>query len=160
VVTVFVGMSVVALMAEPVRPGLAVVGDQSSGFGTPLGGRDVESPVLGVVQSLTHGFGGHLLSYAVGIIAVLVLSQAANAGMVGIARTAYTLATHRQIPRGVARLHERYATPWIVILAFTVVAAILVIEVDFEFLAGLFAYGALIAFAIAHLSVCRMRFTD
>ena len=39
-------------------------------------------------------------SYAVAIVATLVLSQAANAGMVGIARTAYTLATHRQIPRG------------------------------------------------------------
>ena len=160
VVTVFVGMSVVALMAEPVRPGIAVVGDQSSGFGTPLGGRDVESPVLGVVQSLTHGFGGHLLSYAVGIIAVLVLSQAANAGMVGITRTAYTLATHRQIPRGVARLHPRYGTPWIVLSVFTVLAFLLLIPQDIELLAGMFAYGALIAFALAHLSVCVLRFKE
>jgi APA family basic amino acid/polyamine antiporter len=47
-----------------------------------------------------------------------------------------------------------------VIVAFTVLAIALVAPLDFEFLAGLFAYGALIAFAIAHLSVVRMRFTE
>ena len=114
VTVVFVGMSVVALMALPVGKGIPVAGDQASGYGTELGGHYVESPVLGVVQALTSGFAGDLLQYAVAIIAMLVLSQAANAGMVGIARTTYTLATHRQLPRGVARLHPRYGTPWMV----------------------------------------------
>jgi APA family basic amino acid/polyamine antiporter len=160
VLTLFVGMSVVALMALPVQEGVPVAADTGSSFGTDLGGRWIESPVLGVVEAISSGVAGELLSWVVAIVATLVLAQAANAGMVGIARTAYTLATHRQIPRGVARLHERHGTPWIVILAFTVLAAALVVPLDFEFLAGLFAYGALIAFAIAHLSVCRMRFTE
>jgi basic amino acid/polyamine antiporter, APA family len=160
VAVVFVGMSIVALMALPVRPGVPVVGGQSSGYGTPLGGTYVESPVLGVVMALTSGFAGHLLTYAVAIIATMVLSQAANAGMVGITRTAYTLATHRQIPRGVARLHPRYGTPWIVLVAFTALAAALLIPRDIELLAGMFAYGALIAFALAHLSVCVLRFKE
>jgi APA family basic amino acid/polyamine antiporter len=117
--------------------------------------------VLGVAHSISSGgFTGHLLQYAVAIVAMLVLSQAANAGMVGIARTAYTLATHRQIPRGVARLHPRYATPWIVIVVFTCLVALLLIPQDIELLAGMFAYGALIAFAIAHLSVCALRFKE
>jgi basic amino acid/polyamine antiporter, APA family len=157
---VFVGMSVVALMALPVSHGIPVAGDQGSGYGTQLGGKYVESPVLGVVQALTSGFAGHLLQYAVAIIAVLVLSQAANAGMVGIARTAYTLATHRQIPRGVARLHPKYGTPWIVLVIFTGLAFLLLIPQDIELLAGMFAYGALIAFALAHLSVCWLRFKE
>jgi APA family basic amino acid/polyamine antiporter len=160
VATVFVGMSIVALMALPVKPGINVVGGQSSGFGTDLGGKYAESPVLGVVQALTSGFAGHLLSYAVAVIATLVLSQAANAGMVGITRTTYTLATHRQIPRGVARLHPRYGTPWIVLTIFTVLAAVLLLPQDIELLAGMFAYGALIAFALAHLSVCMLRFKE
>ena len=160
VVFVFVGMSVVALMALPVKPGVDVVGSQASGYGTELGGRYAEAPVLGVVDALTSGFAGHLLQYAVAIIATLVLSQAANAGMVGIARTTYTLATHRQLPRGVARLHPRYGTPWIVLVIFTVLAAALLIPQDIEFLASMFAYGALIAFALAHLSVCRLRFRE
>ena len=157
---VFVGMSVVALMALPVGKGIPVAGDQASGYGTELGGRYVESPVLGVVQSLTSGFAGHLLQYAVAIVAVLVLSQAANAGMVGIARTTYTLATHRQLPRGVARLHPTYGTPWIVLVIFTLLAFLLLLPADIELLAGMFAYGALIAFALAHLSVCALRFKE
>ncbi len=157
---VFVGMSVVALMALPVQKGIPVAGDQASGYGTELGGRYVESPVLGVVQNLTSGFTGHLLEYAVAIVATMVLAQAANAGMVGIARTTYTLATHRQIPRGVARLHPKYATPWIVLSIFTALAFLLLLPQDIELLAGMFAYGALIAFALAHLSVCRLRFKE
>jgi APA family basic amino acid/polyamine antiporter len=80
--------------------------------------------------------------------------------MVGITRTAYMLATHRQIPRGLAQLHERYTTPWVVIAIFTVLAFLLVLPLDIEFLAGTFAYGALIAFTLAHLSVCVLRFKE
>jgi basic amino acid/polyamine antiporter, APA family len=158
---IFVGMSVAALMALPVQEGIPVsVDHQSSGFGTALGGEWVEAPVLGVVEALTGGFAGELMAYAVAAIAVLVLSQAANAGMVGIARTTYTLATHRQIPRGIARLHPRYGTPWIVLLIFTFLAALLLLPLDISLLAGMFAYGALIAFALAHLSVCVLRFKE
>jgi basic amino acid/polyamine antiporter, APA family len=148
-------------MALPVAPGVPMsVDNQTVGYGTDLGGRYIEAPVLGVVEALTGGVGGELLSYAVALVAMLVLSQAANAGMVGIARTAYTLATHRQIPRGVARLHPRYGTPWILISIFSVLAFALVVPLDIELLAGMFAFGALIAFSIAHLSVCVLRFKE
>jgi APA family basic amino acid/polyamine antiporter len=160
VLVMFIGMSTIALMAQPVHEGIAVVGDQHTGFGTNLGGRYVEAPVLGVVKGLTSSWVGNVLGYAVAAIATLVLIEAANAGMVGITRTSYTLATHRQIPRGIAKLHPRHTTPWIVIVIFSVLAFILVLPVDIELLAGMFAYGALIAFALAHLSVCALRFKD
>jgi APA family basic amino acid/polyamine antiporter len=161
VLLVFVGMSVVALMALPVSLGVPMsVDNQTAGYGTALGGRYIEAPVLGVVEALTGGFAGELLSYAVALVAMLVLSQAANAGMVGIARTAYTLATHRQFPRGVARLHPRYGTPWILISIFAVLSFALVIPLDIELLAGMFAYGALIAFSLAHMSVVVLRFKE
>jgi basic amino acid/polyamine antiporter, APA family len=161
VLLVFVGMSAIALMALPVEPGVSMVVDnQTQGYGTPLGGQWIEAPVLGVVDALTGGTVGSLLGYLVAIVATLVLSQAANAGMVGIARTTYTLATHRQIPRGIARLHPQYGTPWIVLVIFTVLAGILLLPLDIEVLAGMFAYGALIAFSIAHLSVCVLRFKE
>jgi APA family basic amino acid/polyamine antiporter len=161
VLLVFVGMSAIALMALPVQQGVPMsVDSHTAGYGTELGGRWIEAPVLGVVEALTGGVAGDLLGYAVAIVATLVLSQAANAGMVGIARTAYTLAVHRQIPRGIARLHPRYGTPWIVLVIFTVLAGLLLLPLDIELLAGMFAYGALIAFALAHLSVCVLRFKE
>jgi APA family basic amino acid/polyamine antiporter len=160
VLIVFVGMSTIAVMALPVEPGVHVVGDQNTGFGTELGGKYVEAPVLGVVQSLTSSWVGDVLGYAVAIVATLVLMTAANAGMIGITRTSYMLATHRQIPRALARLHPRYTTPWIVIAIFGLMAILLLLPNDIELLAGMFAYGALIAFSIAHLSVIAMRFSD
>jgi basic amino acid/polyamine antiporter, APA family len=160
VLVMFVGMSTIALMAQPVQEGVDVVGNQNTGFGTDLGGRFVEAPVLGVVHGLTSSAVGEVLGYIVAVVATLVLIEAANAGMVGITRTSYTLATHRQIPRGIAKLHARHTTPWIVIVIFTVLAFVLVLPVDIELLAGMFAYGALIAFALAHLSVCALRFKD
>jgi APA family basic amino acid/polyamine antiporter len=161
VLFLFVGMSAVGLMALPVERGIPVVGDQASNaFGTELGGKHVEAPVLGIVESLTSGPFGEIFAYAVAVIATLVLVQAANNGMVGITRTAYTLATHRQIPRVLARLHPRHTTPYVVVAACTVFAFLLLLPNDIELLAGMFAYGALIAFALAHLSVCVLRFKD
>ncbi len=157
---VFVGVSTVALMALPVEPGIPVIGGQDSGFGTELGGKYVEAPVLGVVQSFTNTWVSDVLARVVGIIATLVLVQSANAGMVGITRTSYTLATHRQLPRGLARLHPRHTTPWIVISIACVLVFLLLLPVDIELLASMFAYGALIAFGLAHLSVIALRIRD
>jgi APA family basic amino acid/polyamine antiporter len=154
---VFVGVSTVALMTLPVEPGIPVVGSQDSGYGTELGGQYVEAPVLGIVQSFTSTWVSDVMARIVGIVATLVLIQSANAGMVGITRTSYTLATHRQIPRGLARLHPRYTTPWIVIAIACVLVFLLLLPADIELLAGMFAYGALIAFLLAHLSVIAMR---
>jgi basic amino acid/polyamine antiporter, APA family len=144
----------------PVKSGIPVIGGQDSGFGTELGGKFAEAPVLGVVSSITSSPVGDTLEYVVAIVATLVLMQAANAGMVGITRTSYMLATHRQIPRALARLHPRYTTPWIVIAIFSVLVVLLLLPVDIELLAGMFAYGALIAFCLAHLSVIAMRLKE
>jgi APA family basic amino acid/polyamine antiporter len=160
VLLVFVGMSTVALMVLPVEPGIPVVGGQDSGFGTELGGKFAEAPVLGVVGAITSSPVGDVLEYVVAAVATLVLMQAANTGMVGITRTSYMLATHRQIPRVLARLHPRYTTPWIVIAIFSVLVLLFLLPVDIELLAGTFAYGALIAFCLAHLSVCAMRLKE
>jgi APA family basic amino acid/polyamine antiporter len=160
VLVVFVGMSVVALMALPVGQGVPVSVDQATGYGTRLGGEFIEAPVLGVVMSISTNWVGDVLGWCVAVVATLVLIQAANAGMVGITRTSYMLATHRQIPRGLARLHSRYTTPWIVISICSALVFVLLLPRDIELLAGIFAYGALIAFALAAISVCVLRFKE
>ena len=105
------------------------------------------------------GFAGELLGYAVAIVATLVLSQAANAGMVGIARTAYTLAVHRQIPRGSPRCIRGTGRRGSCSRS-SPCCGLLLLPLDIELLAGMFAYGALIAFSLAHLSVCVLRFKE
>jgi APA family basic amino acid/polyamine antiporter len=80
--------------------------------------------------------------------------------MLGVSRTGYSLATNRQIPSAVGRLSPRWGTPWVVIALAALGAAALVLPVDLEFLIGIYAFGALVAFTIGHLSVIALRFRE
>jgi APA family basic amino acid/polyamine antiporter len=147
VFVLFVGMSLLALMAVPVH-----------GASTALGDRFEEAPVLGVVSAFHSG--SEWFRYAVGGVAAAVLVQAATGQMLGVARLAYSLATNRQVPSLVGRLHEERSTPYVAIWMAAAIAFVLVIPADVDFLAGLFAFGAMLAFTIAHLSVIVLRFRE
>ena len=144
---VLIGVSLVGLMALPVMGGE-----------TPLGEQFREAPVLGVVS--TYDWFDDTLRYVVGAVAAVVLVQAATASMMGVSRLAYSLATNRQIPSAVGRLDPRRSTPWVAITVCGVIAFGLVLTSDLDFLAGTFAFGATLAFAIAHASVIRLRFRE
>jgi basic amino acid/polyamine antiporter, APA family len=77
--------------------------------------------------------------------------------MIGLSRHVYVLATNRQIPSWLGKLNATFKTPHVAITAAAVVAIALVATTDVALLGGLFAFGATIAFTIAHLSVIRLR---
>jgi basic amino acid/polyamine antiporter, APA family len=145
----YVGMSVVALAAVPVHDGT-----------TALGGRFVEAPVLGVVSAYDPAWLKDSLRYAVGAVASFVLLQAVHGQMLGLSRLTYSLATNRQIPSGLGKLHPQRSTPYVAIAIAAVAAFALTIPGDIDFLAGIFAFGATLAFAIAHLSIIILRFRE
>ena len=149
VMVLFLCVSVAGLMAAP------VVGDR-----TALGGRFIEAPVLAIVSAYEPGVLLDVSRYLVGATAAAMLLAAMNGQMLGLARLAYSLATNRQIPSAVGRLHRRRGTPYVTILIAALIAFALALPHDVEFLAGLFAYGAMIAFALAHLSVIALRFRE
>jgi len=143
------GVAVVALMAVPVIGGA-----------TALGERFVEMPVLGVVSTFEPEWTADGLRYAVGATAAVVLAQAANSQMLGVGRLAYSLATNRQVPSVLGRLERRRSTPYVAIGLCALLALALTLPADVDFLAGLFAFGATLAFTIAHLSVIVLRFRE
>jgi len=144
---ILIGVSLVALMALPVVGGL-----------TDLGERYHEAPLLGVVSA--YDWFDDTLRYLIGGTAALVLVQVTTANMMGVSRLAYSLATNRQIPSAIGRLDPRRSTPWVAISICGVLAFGLVLTSDLDFLAGTFAFGATLAFAIAHASVIRLRFRE
>ena len=58
------------------------------------------------------------------------------------------------------RLHPRFGTPYVVIGITALVAAALVLPTDLELLVGIYAFGAMLAFTIAHLSVIVLRYRE
>jgi APA family basic amino acid/polyamine antiporter len=146
VFVILVGVSAVATMAVP------PVGGHSA-----LGSRYVAAPLLGTVSAFDPSWLRHLLRYVVGGLGAVVLLQAVNSTMVGFSRIAYSLATNRQIPSALGRLHPRYGTPYVAICIASVLSFALACSSDIDFLAGIFAFGAMLAFAIAHLAVVALR---
>jgi basic amino acid/polyamine antiporter, APA family len=149
VVFVYVGIALVAITALPVR-----------GSHTELSTRYLDAPVVGIVTQMHPHWLAHTLRYVVAGLATLTLLAAANSAMLGLSRLAYSLSTNRQIPSGLGRLHPRRSTPYVLIILAGVVAAGLVVPENLDLLVGIYAFGALLAFTIAHLSICRLRFSE
>jgi APA family basic amino acid/polyamine antiporter len=80
--------------------------------------------------------------------------------MLGVSRHIYTLAINRQIPSWLGKLHSRHATPHVAILISGVIAIGLVVPTNVKLLAGIYAFGAMLAITIAHLSIIRLRITE
>jgi basic amino acid/polyamine antiporter, APA family len=149
VLVVFVGISALAVMAVPVN-----------GMTTQLGTRYVEAPVLGIVDQFDPHWLQNLFRWVIAIVASLALFQAANTSMLGLSRLAYSLATNGQIPAGLGKLHREHATPYVAIVVASVLSFLLVLSNDIEFLAGIFAFGAMLAFTLAHVSIVVLRYRE
>lgn len=149
ILLVYVGIAVVGVSALPVEGG-------AGAFGT----RDVEAPLLSVADAFSQQWLADGLRAAVAVTAVVGLLAAANSSMLGISRLAYGLATNRQIPSGLGRLHPARGTPYVLIAVAAIVAAALTLPADIDFLVGIYAFGAMLAFTIAHCSIVRLRYRE
>ena len=149
VLIVYVGIAIVAIAAVPVH-----------GTHTALGGRYVNAPVLGIVSAFHQHWLRETLRYVVGAMAAITLVAAANSAMLGLSRLAYSLSTNRQIPSALGALHPQRSTPYVLIIIAGCVAAALAATEDLDFLVGIYAFGAMLAFTIAHLSVWRLRYSE
>ncbi len=145
----YVGIALVAVTALPVHDGH-----------TALGGQYENAPVLGIVTQVHPHWLEQTLKYLVGVMATITLVAAASAAMLGLSRLGYSLSTNRQIPSGLGALHPRRSTPFVLIILAGLLAAALVVPEDLEFLVGIYAFGAMLAFTIAHLSICRLRYSE
>ncbi|MDX6718289.1 MAG: basic amino acid/polyamine antiporter, family [Solirubrobacteraceae bacterium] len=149
VIVIYVGISLVAVAALPITPGRG-----------PLTGDALDAPVIAVVETFTPGWLSQAFVYATAGLATLTLVVGAHAAMLGLSRLAYSLATNRQIPSALGRLHPRFGTPYVVIVVAAVLSAALVVPGDLDFLVGIYAFGAMLAFLIAHVSICVLRYRE
>ncbi len=150
---IYFGVSVVALMALPVV-------ETPAGPQTELGSTYLEDPVLGVVQSFDPPWVADLMQIAVVAIVPAALFWAANTAMLGLSRHVYVLATNRQIPSWLGKLNRRSQTPHVAIVIAALMAIGLILPTDIDLLGGLFAFGATIAFTIAHASIIKLRIAE
>jgi APA family basic amino acid/polyamine antiporter len=145
----YVGIALVALTALPVHDGH-----------TQLSTRYLNAPMIGVVSRVHPHWLEKTLTYLVAATAAVTLVAAANSAMLGLSRLAYSLSTNRQIPSGLGRLHPQRSTPYVLISLAGLIAAGLAATQNLDFLIGIYALGATLAFTIAHVSICRLRYSE
>ena len=160
VFAIYFTLPLVALSALPVE---RIDGELTTLLALPPeDGGYANDPILGVVENI--GLEGRLLDVAevyVGILAATILFIATNAGVIGASRITYSMATYRQLPEALRRLHPRFKTPWLSLVLFAGIAPILVIlPGDVNFVGTLYSLGATLSFTVAHASIVRLRTRD
>jgi APA family basic amino acid/polyamine antiporter len=151
VAVIYTFLPAVALSAMPVRNGETILAlpKEEGGY--------ADDPVLGVVENMDLGSLQHPAQIYVGILAATILFIATNAGILGVSRLSYSMGQHRQLPEILRSLHPRFRTPYIAIAVFGTVACIAILPGQSDFLGVIYAFGAMLSFTIAHVSVITLR---
>jgi basic amino acid/polyamine antiporter, APA family len=158
VYVIYAALPAVALSALPV---VCRGGDCTTKLGLPEDkGGFAGDPILGVVKHLGLAGLQPAAEVYVGLLAATILFIATNAGIIGVSRLVYSMGLHRQVPDRLRQLHPRFRTPWIGIIVFGGVACITLIPGKAAFLGNMYAFGAMLSFSIAHISVIRLRLRD
>jgi APA family basic amino acid/polyamine antiporter len=165
--SLFSAIGLVVLLTAAVAA-VGVAAFPVEGGKTDLGDEWLKAPLAGIVDAL----GTHLPSVVadgllvyVGLTGALVLLAAATTSISGFTRLAHSLGEHRQLPPSFGRLNRRtLVSPQAIVAAAAISIGLVVgtglIGDDVEFLASLYSFGVLLAFAAAQLAVIRLRFTE
>jgi len=150
VIVLFAGISIVALSAMTPQ----MLGDPINGW--------ARDPVAGIAANLPSEILQNVFSPLVAVLAASILLTAANAGLIGISRLAFSMSTHKHLPATLSRIHPRFRTPYISIILFCIIAVLLLIPGFFnpQFftdLGALYVFGSLLSFGLAQAAIITLR---
>src|SRR3954465_5215313 len=149
VAVIYAFLPAVALSAMPVVNGKTELATTYAG-----------DPTLGVVKNIDLGALQAPAEVYVGVLAATILFIATNAGLIGVSRLTYSMGQHRQLPEQLRQLHPRFRTPYIAIIVFGAIAALTIVPGKATFLGTVYAFGAMLSFTIAHVSVIALRLKE
>jgi len=151
VAVIYSFLPAIALSAMPV-----VDGETALALPKEKGGY-ADDPILGVVENMELGALQGAAEIYVGILAATILFIATNAGLIGVSRLTYSMGQHRQLPELLRVLHPKFRTPYVAILVFGAVACVAIVPGQAAFLGVIYAFGAMLSFTMAHLSLIKLR---
>ncbi len=116
----------------------------------------LEDPIAGIAASMP--WGKQYLTPWVGLLGATILFVAANAGLIGASRLTFAMSEHFTLPRVFYKLHPKFKTPYVSLIAFSVLAGFVVLWAGkLTHIADLYNFGAMLSFALAHLSLIGLR---
>jgi APA family basic amino acid/polyamine antiporter len=106
-----------------------------------------------------------ILPVLVAVLAATILLIATNAGLLGISRLAFSLSRFKLVPAIMGTVHPKFKTPYFSIILFSGLAILLqspgfFVPDMYSNLGGLYAFGSMMSFAIAHASILALRIKE
>ena len=106
-----------------------------------------------------------ILPVLVAVLAATILLIATNAGLLGISRLAFSLSRFKLVPAIMGKVHPKFKTPYFSIILFAGIAILLqspgfFVPDMYSRLGGLYAFGSMVSFAIAHASILALRIKE
>ncbi|MFC2021516.1 APC family permease [Chloroflexota bacterium] len=150
VIVLFAGISIVALSAMTPQ----MLGDPINGW--------ARDPVAGIAANLPSEMLRNIFAPLVAVLAASILLTAANAGLIGISRLAFSMSSHNHLPASLGRIHPHFRTPYIAIILFCIIAFLLLIPGFFNpkffaDLGALYVFGSLLSFGLAQAAIITLR---
>lgn len=99
------------------------------------------------------GTGGALIAFG----AVFSTISALNAVVIGSSRVAFAMGRERQLPARLGRIHYRFGTPFVAVLASAAVMLVAVLVVPIRTVGNLASLFTLLGFVIVNASVIKLR---
>ena len=153
VIILYAFLSMTALSAYPVYQTL------DGQWVTDLTQKFLEDPIMGIAYAMP-GYIPVFLGFWVAMLAATILIIATNAGMLGASRLAYFMGKRQQLPSFFSKLGKKSHVPMNSILIFSAIAIALIGTGRVELLADLYAFGAVLAYTLAHASIIALRIKE
>lgn len=119
----------------------------------------LQDPIMGIANIMPAVI-RPALSFWVAFLAVTILIIATNAGMLGASRLAYYMGQRQQLPSAISKVSQKARVPLNAILIFSVIASLLIATGQIILLADLYAFGAVLAYTTAHISIIALRIKE
>lgn len=111
------------------------------------------------IYSLADTLGGRLLGLGAAVLGVLTLSSMANSGVLAASRFPFAMGRDKLLPNVFHRIHPRYLTPSVAIVATGLIMAAVIVLLDVEKIAKLASAFKVTMFLLVNLCVIVLRET-
>ncbi len=142
-------LSMTALSAYPVH-------QFDNQWVTELTQRFLNDPIMGIARALPGNI-QHYLSFWVALLAFTILTIATNAGIIGASRLAYFMGLRQQLPSTISSISHRSRVPLKALIIFAALGCMLILVGQLTIMADLYAFGAMLAYTMAHVSIIALR---
>ncbi len=124
-----------------------------------------QDPTVVVAKGLPYI--GPIFYIWVGIMGALICYVSTNTGVIGVSRVTFSMGRLGLLPKGLAKVSSRFRTPYVTIILFSAIAALILLLSSalpgldlLNLVASIYNFGALVAYMYVNAAAIMLRFKE